>query len=178
MDDYFSTLFDDDVTSNIKAYLSGKGAVNDLKIANGYLWAAQAAVRAYQNSPMLDAVFYPVVFLLRHALELAIKTTLHQIIERHGLSFNVLFSHDLTRLLEELEISLDKIGGEPLLEVDRHTIYFLNQIDPAGDRFRYQHSRRNDADDLCRDEPFSADLGKLLHAVSSAYMGVISKGAT
>ena len=100
---------------------------SDLTVAEGYWWAAEKLIEPALRSREPWRYAYPILFLIRHALELYLKA----IIKPKKLD------HDLRPLIDDLDRLLERRFHQkipPELKADLET---LATIDPNGMSFRY-----------------------------------------
>jgi hypothetical protein len=111
--------------------------------ADGYATAAELVV-AHTTRLERDKIVYPVIFLYRHAIELALKYTLliaRQLLDEPG---GLQKGHGLTHVWSQLRPLLQRIfesGPEEDLRAVDVLIRELDQDDQNAERFRYPVSR-------------------------------------
>lgn len=95
-----------------------------------------------------DRFALPILYLYRHAIELQLKLIVRQairlrLLERsNGLDDLLNSEHDLKRLWSNARMAMQKRwpGAKPTdLQVVQEYIFILDDIDPDGQRFRYDH---------------------------------------
>jgi hypothetical protein len=121
-------------------------------VAAGYRIAAQTLVRSIRESGNEAFLFYPVVFLYRHRVELMLKNLIaafddpgvRQITEASELSQEqrdkLLSVHSLQRLWDHLRPAVRALGrAVPAETIEGVNFYIqqLNEIDPGSTNFRY-----------------------------------------
>jgi len=100
---------------------------SDIAVAEGYWWAAEKLIEPALRSrePWLYA--YPILFLVRHSLELYLKA----IVQPKKLD------HDLRPLIDKLDRILERRFHQKIPPELRTDLEMLATIDPNGMSFRY-----------------------------------------
>lgn len=109
----------------------------------GFVQGADALYKALQaDRAGQDLLIYPLVFNLRHALELALKQVIlcaRILLDEEDRTFP--HGHDLVRLWSIATPLLKRIwpddGTEPGYEITERTIEAFRSLDPTGESFRY-----------------------------------------
>lgn len=194
--DRLEELLDDLPTGELdisNTYLRGtipsRGARGYYSIAHGYIGAAQGAIHYHSGTPLLDSLVYPVVFLVRHSVEIILKGAIKS--HREALDQEPSFPHihKLEDLFDEF-LELHNLLAEKLRQTDdsskpegfpdpddpddplfreivpeaKELVRYISKLDPVGDRFRYRESRADTAPDLSSDTGLEVDMGKLVNA--------------
>lgn len=128
--------------------------------------AIQLTERMCDNPSSQDCIVYPIVYLYRHHIELALKNVIRlsaQLLDQ-SISNNQLRTHDLSRLWQVVRAKLNPIcrlaemPQLPKADIDGIDSYMrqLNNLDPSGESFRYAH--RNDASPSLRPDLLHINL--------------------
>jgi hypothetical protein len=100
---------------------------SDIVVAEAYWWAAQQLIEPALRSKEAFLYSYPILFLIRHALELYLKAILQP----------PKLDHNLVPLIEELDRLMQRQFGQKIPPVLRADLVRLASIDPNGMSFRY-----------------------------------------
>jgi hypothetical protein len=128
------------------------------------------------NRGNADYLFFPLAFLWRHHIELALKNIIAKGRELEGDACEYPTGHRLSVLWVEAKPHIVKCGDPDAPELGNveANIEEFERIDPAADGFRYPHSRDRKSASL-QDPPASASL-LVLHeamvALSNFFDGV------
>lgn len=108
-----------------------------------------------EGNETADRIAMPVLFMMRHTLELGYKYTISKICELNGTTYDTKRDkHYLrslhTRLKQEFEVLYKngavsngkKTGFDQHYETTRHTMEWFDKIDPKGENFRYPNFDR------------------------------------
>jgi len=128
--------------------------------ALGYADAAQTVAEKAMQGTHQDLLIYPICFLYRHALEIAIKDLLRQ--TEHLVRLRADFepglaaerrpaadvetepgeTHSLERLFTRMVARLSMVAPDAQVPEDvRSAVLELHQMDPRGETFRYPYKR-------------------------------------
>ena len=100
---------------------------SDIVVAEAYWWAAQQLIEPALRSKEPFLYSYPILFLIRHALELYLKAILQP----------PKLDHNLVPLIEELDLLMQGKFGQKIPPEFRADLEMLATIDPNGMSFRY-----------------------------------------
>jgi hypothetical protein len=137
---------------------TGSELDNDWSRAHCFLRAADSLAAEALESPGLRGVFAaPILFLVRHSIELELKCLIaeaeelyFQILEPWGWTKAPLHTHvvdkltkthSLSRLVDWLRERIDAVLGQGLDPNLVSVVTELDQIDPKGEAFRYTRTR-------------------------------------
>lgn len=118
--------------------LIGSYFSNDPRLlAEGYFEAANILVESLASNPS-NILVYPIVFLYRHYIELALKAVLYEF-EKLGypLTKKEKKGHNLTILLEKVNEITRKKLNQQLTDETCNIIREFNLYDPNSETFRY-----------------------------------------
>ncbi len=134
----------------------------------------RAAVRLVAIEPELAR---PVLYLSRHALELALKFALSRAdLEYHfgSEAKDEWPGHGLAALMNALNFRLAATGNPPLPATIKLTISRLNDLDPDGQRSRYAMARRRDGStEVALPKGTKVDLAALVENVETAVVHLV-----
>jgi hypothetical protein len=100
---------------------------SDIGVAQGYWWAAEKLIEPALRSREPCRYAYPILFLIRHALELYLKAIVQP----------TKLDHDLRPLIDELDRLLERRFHQKLPPELRTDLETLATIDPNGMSYRY-----------------------------------------
>ena len=100
---------------------------SDMVVAEAYWWAAEQLIEPALRSREAFLYSYPILFLIRHALELYLKA----IVQPSNLG------HELGPLVAELDRVLESRFRQKLPPEIKADLETLARIDPRGTSFRY-----------------------------------------
>ncbi len=115
----------------------------------GFRRAADAIVDGVELSPRSqNLLIYPVLYLYRHHIELALKLIYLEGAERNLSNGSFLATHDLNKLWAKAKgvlASGDLLHGQGVdFETVERLIEELHEVDPHGEAFRYPVGRRQE----------------------------------
>lgn len=136
--------------------------MGDDSIALGFSEAGSIIVDSWVAGRRNDALFLPIVFVYRHALELVLKEGIRQaaaVLRTDGDADPTLAAdeldaylakagkgHSLSRLARRLDDLLGRLRHEALPAETHDVLQSLHQLDPGGDTFRYATVRDKGTD--------------------------------
>lgn len=100
---------------------------SDIVVAEAYWWAAQQLIESALRTKEPFLYTYPILFLIRHALELYLKAILQP----------QKLDHNLVPLIEELDCLMQRRFRQKIPAELRADLEMLATIDPNGMSFRY-----------------------------------------
>ncbi len=111
--------------------------------ALGYRRAFERLVDSIPMQQGHDTLVYPIVWLARHAMEVALKALIVAFKEELGMGEGFKLNHNLLGLREKAERLVRKLGAEEdeALSRVREGIAKIAGLDPDGTRFRYPEAR-------------------------------------
>ena len=116
--------------------------------SRGYFWAGDRLVKSLQqNSSDLDVVIYPVVYVYRHGIELALKHLaihLPSVLDEHD---EVKQTHKLIdnwNIIRPLIMKCDYLDPKNTVPTVDKILTDFTEIDASGEVFRFPESRRGE----------------------------------
>jgi hypothetical protein len=169
MNDFSEELFEPTLDLSKMLMLDGQGVPSDTKLASAYLQSAQLIIEQKVGKPELDLLFFPVAFLLRHALELELKATIRRCwrINKRPSSYEM-SHHELDTLAHRLDVERKRMEIEPLQASTRKVIAILDNVDPKGDRFRFNEVWNEDAPNFEQDDAKYFDIHSFYNKIQEA----------
>lgn len=116
---------------------------------DGFYRAANILVDSLDKGEPSNILVYPVCFLYRHFIEIALKEIISRCLrlDRSGLTRNLrrlLGGHDLGRLLNKADKLVKNSFPTSFSDEVKNTILEIYNIDPGSDFFRYHASKNGD----------------------------------
>jgi hypothetical protein len=140
-------------------HFGGQWATDEMYVV-GYRDAAEILIQHAQENGGQDALFYPVCFLYRHAIELTLKNLIAgamqlaevlvrlrdpeeiKATELKSFAKPVLGGHNLGDLLDVMTKVLAALTDQEIPEKVATTIIQLDEVDSTGQTFRYSTNRQ------------------------------------
>lgn len=132
---------------------------DDHALAAGFAETARLIVDHWVGEGPNDALFVPLVYNCRHALELVLKAAIREAaasLRADGRTNEVLEAdrldewlakeavHNLHRLAERLDKLLTDLGEDKLPANTRKVVLSIHELDPTGQTFRYATIRKGE----------------------------------
>jgi len=113
----------------------------------GYKEALELLVSHIEKKRADNAIVYPVMFLCRHSIELALKESIIKSCESLGQEIpkNVFKSHNLKSLVEDLEETFPDIKRDPNWTNNKNFFEKWESADPNGEFARYPRNTSGDS---------------------------------
>jgi len=120
-------------------------SADSMLIANGYFHGANQLVSDLEKKPA-NTLVYPIIFLYRHYLEIALKSILYKYEKLgHKINDNIIVRHNILKLYEEVNtITQEKYPDRPLPEEIYIFIKEFNDFDATSQTFRYSTNKQGE----------------------------------
>jgi hypothetical protein len=126
---------------NTGVSFSSDGISRHVHIWDGYMSAGEALVEDCRRNPQArHFMIYPILFMYRHALELAMKwiLTMYGGYEPHEIGH-----HDLWQLWKLCREVIDKTGDHGSADIVERIIQEMHELDKSALAFRYGFDKNN-----------------------------------
>ena len=148
---------------------------DDSTLAMGFASAADLIVDDWERGARDDSMAVPMMYLYRHAMELALKQSVRDVATRLRAAKDAELGHSLAALAGELQRLLARLNIQTLPDEVMATLDALHKSDATGEAFRYSLHRESGGFAQTRPEQLRVDIVALRARLRESF-GIIVYG--